>query len=127
MGDIFDEDFGQKVDLTVRIKEILQSYPAGTSFLKELVQVMLHNIASLFMFLCLRVCVFIFGMCECVHQRLGLCLLLSCHGTELVLTSGVWAACHSQTNFYYSFPFPLSPIPITECRRCQRHRSENML
>lgn len=32
------EDFGQKIDLTVRIREILHNYPEGTSILKELVQ-----------------------------------------------------------------------------------------
>ncbi len=32
------QDFGQKVDLTARIREILLSYPEGTSILKELVQ-----------------------------------------------------------------------------------------
>ena len=31
-------DFGQKVDLTARIREILLNYPEGTSILKELVQ-----------------------------------------------------------------------------------------
>jgi hypothetical protein len=33
------QDFGQKVDLTARIREILLNYPEGTSILKELVQV----------------------------------------------------------------------------------------
>ncbi|CAM9577819.1 unnamed protein product [Choristocarpus tenellus] len=37
-GDDFGEDFGQKIDLTVRIREILRNYPEGTSILKELVQ-----------------------------------------------------------------------------------------
>lgn len=32
------EDFGQKIDLTVRIREILRNYPEGTSILKELIQ-----------------------------------------------------------------------------------------
>jgi hypothetical protein len=32
-------DFGQKIDLATRIKEILYDYPAGTSVLKELIQV----------------------------------------------------------------------------------------
>lgn len=32
------EDFGQKVDLTARLREILVNYPEGTSILKELVQ-----------------------------------------------------------------------------------------
>lgn len=31
-------DFGQKVDLTARLREILLNYPEGTSILKELVQ-----------------------------------------------------------------------------------------
>lgn len=30
----FGEDFGQKIDLTVRIREILRNYPEGTSILK---------------------------------------------------------------------------------------------
>ena len=34
----FGDDFGQKIDLTVRIREILRNYPEGTSILKELVQ-----------------------------------------------------------------------------------------
>jgi hypothetical protein len=34
-------DFGQKVDLTARLREILLNYPEGTSILKELVQVTL--------------------------------------------------------------------------------------
>src|SRR4051812_6146025 len=33
-----DSDFGQRVDLTVRIREVLAAYPAGLSILKELVQ-----------------------------------------------------------------------------------------
>ncbi|PON99419.1 Histidine kinase-like ATPase, C-terminal domain containing protein [Trema orientale] len=32
------EDFGQKVDLTRRIREVLLNYPEGTTVLKELVQ-----------------------------------------------------------------------------------------
>ncbi|GIL85243.1 hypothetical protein Vretifemale_13855, partial [Volvox reticuliferus] len=32
------QDFGQKVDLTARIREILLNYPEGTSILKEIVQ-----------------------------------------------------------------------------------------
>eukprot|EP00957_Ditylum_brightwellii_P174310 13270936-Ditylum_brightwellii.AAC.1 len=32
------EDFGQKVDLSVRIREILRNYPEGLSILKELLQ-----------------------------------------------------------------------------------------
>jgi hypothetical protein len=32
------EDFGQKVDLTVRIREILRNYPEGLSIVKELIQ-----------------------------------------------------------------------------------------
>ena len=36
-GDVWD-DFGQKVDLTARLREILLNYPEGTSILKELVQ-----------------------------------------------------------------------------------------
>ncbi|KAJ8612133.1 hypothetical protein CTAYLR_002440, partial [Chrysophaeum taylorii] len=34
----FGEDFGQRIDLTARIREILRNYPEGTSILKELVQ-----------------------------------------------------------------------------------------
>jgi sacsin len=37
----FGEDFGQKIDLTVRIRDILRDYPEGTSILKELIQVSL--------------------------------------------------------------------------------------
>ena len=36
-GDVWD-DFGQKVDLTARLRELLLNYPEGTSILKELVQ-----------------------------------------------------------------------------------------
>lgn len=32
------EDFGQRVDLTARIREVLLNYPEGTSLLKELLQ-----------------------------------------------------------------------------------------
>ena len=32
------EDFGQKVDLTRRIREVLLNYPEGTTVMKELVQ-----------------------------------------------------------------------------------------
>lgn len=35
---VFLEDFGQKVDLTRRIREVLQNYPEGTTVLKELIQ-----------------------------------------------------------------------------------------
>jgi hypothetical protein len=38
-GLYFGEDFGQKIDLTVRIRDILRDYPEGTSILKELIQV----------------------------------------------------------------------------------------
>jgi hypothetical protein len=34
----FDDDFGQKIDLTVKIREILRNYPEGTSILKEIIQ-----------------------------------------------------------------------------------------
>ena len=34
----FGDDFGQKVDLCVRIREILRNYPLGTSVFKELLQ-----------------------------------------------------------------------------------------
>ncbi|XP_057525626.1 uncharacterized protein LOC130805043 isoform X1 [Amaranthus tricolor] len=37
-GSIFLEDFGQKVDLTRRIREVLLNYPEGTTVLKELIQ-----------------------------------------------------------------------------------------
>lgn len=36
---IIDEDFGQRVDLTVRIKEILSSYSDGITIIKEIIQV----------------------------------------------------------------------------------------
>lgn len=32
------EDFGQRVDLTRRIREVLANYPEGTTVLKELIQ-----------------------------------------------------------------------------------------
>jgi len=32
------EDFGQKVDLTRRIREVLTNYPEGTTVLKEIIQ-----------------------------------------------------------------------------------------
>ncbi|KAF5829451.1 hypothetical protein DUNSADRAFT_16062 [Dunaliella salina] len=38
MEEVAWEDFGQKVDLTARIREILLNYPEGTPILKELVQ-----------------------------------------------------------------------------------------
>ncbi len=34
----FGDDFGQKVDLTARIREILRNYPEGISIFKELIQ-----------------------------------------------------------------------------------------
>ena len=34
----FGDDFGQKVDLTASIRNILRNYPEGTAILKELVQ-----------------------------------------------------------------------------------------
>ncbi|KAH6783246.1 zinc finger protein [Perilla frutescens var. hirtella] len=37
-GPILLEDFGQKVDLTRRIREVLLNYPEGTTVLKELIQ-----------------------------------------------------------------------------------------
>ena len=36
--DYFGDDFGQKIDLTARIREILRNYPEGTSILKEMIQ-----------------------------------------------------------------------------------------
>ncbi|KAL9266715.1 Sacsin-like protein, partial [Drosera capensis] len=38
ISSLFLEDFGQKVDLTRRIREVLLNYPEGTTILKELVQ-----------------------------------------------------------------------------------------
>lgn len=35
---LWEDDFGQKVDLTRRIREILENYPEGISVLKELIQ-----------------------------------------------------------------------------------------
>ena len=35
-ADAVYEDFGQKVDLTARIREVLAAYPDGSSILKEL-------------------------------------------------------------------------------------------
>ena len=37
-ADAVYEDFGQKVDLTARIREVLAAYPDGSSILKELIQ-----------------------------------------------------------------------------------------
>lgn len=34
----FGTDFGQKVDLTASIRNILRNYPEGTAILKELLQ-----------------------------------------------------------------------------------------
>ena len=36
-ADAFGEDFGQRIDLCVRIREIIRAYPEGTAVLKELV------------------------------------------------------------------------------------------
>jgi hypothetical protein len=33
------QDFGQRIDLAVRIRDVLHDYPEGTSVLKELIQV----------------------------------------------------------------------------------------
>ena len=38
MSSSFGTDFGQKVDLTASIRNILRNYPEGTAILKELVQ-----------------------------------------------------------------------------------------
>jgi sacsin len=38
MSEVEYEDFGQKVDLTARIREVLAAYPDGSSILKELIQ-----------------------------------------------------------------------------------------
>lgn len=35
--------FGQRIDLAVRIRDILQDYPEGTNVLKELVQVLISS------------------------------------------------------------------------------------
>ncbi len=35
---LLSEDFGQRVDLTQRIREVLANYPEGTTILKELIQ-----------------------------------------------------------------------------------------
>ena len=39
MQELKEEEFGQKVDLTSRIREILINYPPGLSIIKELIQV----------------------------------------------------------------------------------------
>ena len=57
-------DFGQKVDLTARLREILLNYPEGTSILKELVQNAVR--VCLFVLVRVRVCV-----CVCVCVRLA--------------------------------------------------------
>lgn len=38
MNSLFSENFGQTVDLTQRIREVLTNYPEGTTILKELIQ-----------------------------------------------------------------------------------------
>ncbi len=38
MSTTFGVDFGQKVDLTASIRNILRNYPEGTAVLKELIQ-----------------------------------------------------------------------------------------
>ena len=38
MSSAFGVDFGQKVDLTASIRNILRNYPEGTAILKELIQ-----------------------------------------------------------------------------------------
>ena len=40
------DDFGQKVDLTARLRDILLNYPEGTSILKELVQNAVRRVRS---------------------------------------------------------------------------------
>eukprot|EP00961_Rhodomonas_salina_P055017 739134-Rhodomonas_salina.1 len=37
-GSFFSRDFGQKIDLCARLREILINYPSGTTILKEFVQ-----------------------------------------------------------------------------------------
>ena len=51
--DEIEEDFGQKIDLTVRIREILRNYASGVSILKELIQVDLHIMID-------SICIFFF-------------------------------------------------------------------
>ena len=46
-GLYFGDDFGQKVDLTVRIREILRNYPEGNSILKEVRHFLATRPASL--------------------------------------------------------------------------------
>jgi len=40
------QDFGQRIDLAVRIRDILHDYPEGTSALKELIQVRLAPLCA---------------------------------------------------------------------------------
>ena len=41
------ESFGQRVDLTARLREILAAYPEGTTFLRELLQNAVRSVALL--------------------------------------------------------------------------------
>lgn len=45
-GSFLEEDFGQKIDLTVRIREILQNYASGISILKEVPQMILFGVLA---------------------------------------------------------------------------------
>jgi sacsin len=46
------QDFGQRVDLTARIREILRDYSEGTSVFKELVQVAQQCAATFVTIMC---------------------------------------------------------------------------
>ena len=56
----FGVDFGQKVDLTASIRNILRNYPEGTAVLKELIQ----------------------NADDAGERRISFCLDLRTHGTE---------------------------------------------
>lgn len=59
------EDFGQRVDLTRRIREVLVNYPEGTTVLKELIQ----------------------NADDAGATKVCLCLDRRSHGTESLLSS----------------------------------------
>ncbi|KAH7569811.1 hypothetical protein JRO89_XS05G0003000 [Xanthoceras sorbifolium] len=61
------EDFGQKVDLTRRIREVLLNYPEGTTVLKELIQ----------------------NADDAGATRVRFCLDHRVHGTESLLSDGL--------------------------------------
>ncbi|KAI4370762.1 hypothetical protein MLD38_019073 [Melastoma candidum] len=65
---IFLEDFGQKVDLTRRIREVLSNYPEGTTVLKEIIQ----------------------NADDAGARVVRLCLDRRVHGSDSLLSDGLW-------------------------------------